>query len=55
MIMPMRLGSQGLYCGWSKAMAKEEAGEVHMEPKEKGLRQEAGLYSESNTETLMVF
>lgn len=54
MIMPMRLGSQGLCCGWSKATAKE-AGKVHMEPKEKGLRQEAGLYSESNTETLMVF
>lgn len=36
-------------------MAKEEAGKVSMEPKEKGLKQEAGLYLESNRETLMVF
>lgn len=36
-------------------MAKYEAGKVNMQPTEKVLRQEAGLYSENNAETLMDF
>lgn len=41
-----------LYCGWSKAMAKED-GKVNIEPKEMGLIKKPGLYSGSNREALM--